>query len=149
MARVEAAGRGEGGGVGVGEAALDEAVGDEAAQVVGGLSLHPGGDFLGEEFEQEVGHRGVLEARGWQTGSGAGGQGGMRRSVSPRGRRSARLRAEPPGEVRVAMLRRRRGTLFSPYLEKYAIYLHAARASRLSGAGQCASSRSSRQIRRA
>ena len=42
--------------MGVGEAALDEAVGDEAAQVVGRLRLHPGGDFLGEEFEQEVGH---------------------------------------------------------------------------------------------
>ncbi len=53
----QAAGRGEGGGVGVGEAALDQAVGDEAAQVVGGLPLHPGGDFLGEEFEEEVGHR--------------------------------------------------------------------------------------------
>ena len=60
----QAARRREGGGVGVGEAALDEAVGDEAAQVVGGLPLHPGGDFLGEEFEQEVGHReGPLRAR--------------------------------------------------------------------------------------
>ena len=56
----EAAGRGEGGGVGVGEAALDEAVGDEAAQVLGRLPLHPGGDLLGEEFEQEVGHRGAF-----------------------------------------------------------------------------------------
>ncbi len=53
----------EGGGVGVGEAALDEAVGDEAAQVVGGAGLHPGGDFLGEEFEEEVGHFGFLWAR--------------------------------------------------------------------------------------
>ena len=52
----QAARRREGGGVGVGEAALDEAVGDEAAQVVGGAGLHPGGDFLGEEFEEEVGH---------------------------------------------------------------------------------------------
>ncbi len=40
----------------VGQAALDEAVGDEAAQVLGRLRLHPGGDFLGEEFEQQVGH---------------------------------------------------------------------------------------------
>ena len=53
----QAARRREGGGVGVGEAALDEAVGDEPAQVVGGLRLHPGGDFLGEELEQQVGHR--------------------------------------------------------------------------------------------
>ena len=53
----QAAGRGEGGGVGVGEAALDQAVGDEAAQVVGGARLHAGGDFLGEEFEQEIGHQ--------------------------------------------------------------------------------------------
>ena len=66
--------------MGVGEAALDEAVGDEAAQVLGRLRLHPGGDLLGEELEQEVGHRGVLGlARGWETGSGAGGQGGMLR----------------------------------------------------------------------
>ena len=56
----QAAGRGEGGGVGVGEAALDEAVGDEAAQVLGRLPLHPGGDLLGEELEQEVGHRGAF-----------------------------------------------------------------------------------------
>ena len=59
----EAAGGREGGGVGVGEAALDEAVGDEAAQVGGGLSLHPRGDFLGEELEQEVGHHGVQRFR--------------------------------------------------------------------------------------
>ena len=67
----QAARRGEGGGVGIGEAALDQAVGDEAAQVVGRLRLHAGGDFLGEEFEQEVGHRGASgERESGQTGSG-------------------------------------------------------------------------------
>ena len=53
----------EGGGVGVGEAALDQAIGDQAAQVVGGLCLHARGDFLGEEFEQQVGHQGVQRLR--------------------------------------------------------------------------------------
>ena len=84
----QAARRGEGGGVGVGEAALDQAVGDEAAQVVGRLPLHAGGDFLGEEFEQEVGHRGASGGADGQTGSGAGGQGGNARRLP-----SARLRA--------------------------------------------------------
>ena len=66
----QAARRGEGGGVGVGQAAGDEAVGDEALEVVGGPRLHPGRDFLGEELEQEVRHRSVLALalRAWKSG---------------------------------------------------------------------------------
>ncbi len=59
----EAAGRREGGGVGVGEAARDEAVGHEPAQVGRRLRLHPRGDFLGEKLEQQVRHHGVQRFR--------------------------------------------------------------------------------------
>ena len=52
----QAAGGGEGGGVGARQAALGEAVGDEAAQVLGGAGLHARRDLLREELEQEVGH---------------------------------------------------------------------------------------------
>ena len=38
------------------EAALDEGVRDQLAQVLGGAPLHAGGDFLGQKFEQEIGH---------------------------------------------------------------------------------------------
>ncbi len=40
----------------VGQAALDQRVGDEPLQVGRGLGLHAGGDFFGEQFEQKVGH---------------------------------------------------------------------------------------------
>ena len=39
------------------EAALDQRVGDELLQILGRLRLHARGDFLGEEFEQKIGHR--------------------------------------------------------------------------------------------
>ena len=98
----QAAGRGEGGGVGVGEAALDEAVGDEAAQVLGRLPLHAGGDFLGEEFEQEVGHRGA-------SGGGTGKpeavrevKGGMLSGLNGAGRSPASRPGACPGSDRPA-----------------------------------------------
>ena len=76
----QAAGRGEGGGVGVGEAALDEAVGDEAAQVLGRLSAASGRGFPRRRVRAGGrASRGLSVARGWETGSGAGGQGGMLR----------------------------------------------------------------------
>ncbi len=40
------------------QAGLDQLVGDELAQILGGARLHARGDFLGEEFDQEVGHGG-------------------------------------------------------------------------------------------
>jgi hypothetical protein len=53
--------------VGIGEASLDEAVGDEAAEVGRRLPLHPGGDLFGQEFEQEVGHgQSVNRALSWR-----------------------------------------------------------------------------------
>ncbi len=36
---------------------IDQAVGDELAQIVRRARLHAGGNFLGEQFEQKVGHR--------------------------------------------------------------------------------------------
>ena len=44
-------------GGGIGETGFDEAVGDHALQVVGGLRLHAGGNFLGKQFDQQVGHQ--------------------------------------------------------------------------------------------
>ncbi len=38
------------------EAAVDQRVGDEPAQILRRLALHARGDFLGEEFEKEIGH---------------------------------------------------------------------------------------------
>ena len=40
----------------VGQPAVHERVGDQPLQVGGRLPLHAGRDFLGEEFEQQVGH---------------------------------------------------------------------------------------------
>ena len=40
----------------VDEALLDQRPGDEPLQVGGGLRLHARGNFLGEQFEQEIGH---------------------------------------------------------------------------------------------
>ncbi len=42
------------------EAGRDQLVGDELAQILGGARLHARGDFLGEQFDQEVGHGGYL-----------------------------------------------------------------------------------------
>ena len=42
----------------VDEAGLHQSVGDELAQILGRARLHARGDFLGEEFDQEVGHGG-------------------------------------------------------------------------------------------
>ncbi len=38
------------------EAALHQGVGDELFQVLRRAALHAGGDFFGEEFEEEIGH---------------------------------------------------------------------------------------------
>ena len=43
----------------VDQAGLDKLVGDELAQILGRARLHARGDFLGEEFEQKVGHGGL------------------------------------------------------------------------------------------
>ena len=48
----------EGLGALVDEPGLDQPVGDELAQILGRARLHARGDFLGEEFEQKVGHQG-------------------------------------------------------------------------------------------
>ena len=89
----QAARRGEGGGVGIGEAALDQPVGDEPLQVRARLRLHAGGDFLGKEFEQEIGHYGV-SGRGWCGPLIGGGQGGVEgRRWSPDARAGRRGRA--------------------------------------------------------
>ncbi len=45
----------------IGQAAFEQSVGDELFQVGGRLGLHPGRDFLGEKFEQKVGHDGLSE----------------------------------------------------------------------------------------
>ncbi len=39
------------------EAALREGLHHQAFEVIGGLALHPGGDFFLEEFEEELGHQ--------------------------------------------------------------------------------------------
>ncbi len=41
---------------GGGQAGGGELFGEQAGEVGGGLRLHPCGDFLGAQFEQEVGH---------------------------------------------------------------------------------------------
>jgi hypothetical protein len=43
------------------EAALDQRVRDELAQVFGPPALHAGRNFLAEEFEQEIGHAQAVE----------------------------------------------------------------------------------------
>ena len=48
--------RGEGLGALVDQPGLDQPVGDELAQILGRARLHARGDFLGEQFEQKVGH---------------------------------------------------------------------------------------------
>ena len=48
--------RDEGLGALVDQPGLDQPVGDELAQVLGRARLHARGDFLGEQFEQKVGH---------------------------------------------------------------------------------------------
>ena len=49
--------RDEGLGALIDQAALDQRVGDELLQVLAGLALHARRDFLGEEFEQKIGHQ--------------------------------------------------------------------------------------------
>ena len=41
----------------VDEPGIDQPVGDELLQILRRARLHAGGDFLGEQFEQEIGHR--------------------------------------------------------------------------------------------
>ncbi len=55
----EAARRGEGARAGVCQARLDQPVGHRLLQVGGGLFLHAGGNFLGEELDQEIRHLGL------------------------------------------------------------------------------------------
>ena len=40
----------------IGEAGLDQPVGDQAAQVLRRLPLHARGNFLGEKLKQKIGH---------------------------------------------------------------------------------------------
>ena len=61
----------EGGGMGIGQTGLDQPVGHQALQVLGGAGLHPGGDFLGQKFDQQIGHHSVPCGGGGQP-SGAG-----------------------------------------------------------------------------
>ena len=49
----------EGGGVGVGQPGLDQTVRYQLLQIGGGAGLHACRDFLGEEFDQQIGHRWV------------------------------------------------------------------------------------------
>ena len=54
---VEAAGGGVGGCFAVAvQAGLGQLDGEQPREVVAGLGLHPRGNFLGAEFEEEVGH---------------------------------------------------------------------------------------------
>ena len=43
----------------IGEARLDQRIGDHLAQVVRRLLLHAGGDFLGKQFDQKFRHQGT------------------------------------------------------------------------------------------
>ena len=54
--------RREGLGALIDEPGLDQRIGDELAQILRRLPLHAGGNFFGEEFEEEVGHRSVRAA---------------------------------------------------------------------------------------
>jgi hypothetical protein len=65
-------GRGKGAGMGIGQTALDQTVGDQLAQILGGAALHARGDFLGEEFDQDIGHGGTLVYRAGCGGQSAG-----------------------------------------------------------------------------
>ena len=49
--------RGEGLGALIGEPGLDQPVGDQPAQILRRLPLHARGNFLGEKFEKQIGHR--------------------------------------------------------------------------------------------
>ena len=49
--------RGEGLGAFIDEAGIDQRLGDQLLQVLRRLPLHAGGNFLGEEFEQEIRHQ--------------------------------------------------------------------------------------------
>ncbi len=52
----EAARRGVHASAFIGEARINEAIGDHHAQIIRRLRLHAGGNFLGEEFKQEFRH---------------------------------------------------------------------------------------------
>ena len=41
----------------IGEARIDEAIGDHGLQIFRRLRLHAGGDFFGEKFDQEFRHQ--------------------------------------------------------------------------------------------
>ena len=43
----------------IGEAGLDQRVGDQCAQIIRRLLLHAGGDFFREKFEQKFRHQGT------------------------------------------------------------------------------------------
>jgi hypothetical protein len=49
--------RRKGAGALVEEAALDQRVGDELAQILGRAALHAGRDLLGKQFKQQIGHQ--------------------------------------------------------------------------------------------
>ncbi len=60
----QAARRHKGLGALIGEAGRHQPVGDHFPQIVGRARLHARGDFLGEQFEQEIGHVGQSLNRG-------------------------------------------------------------------------------------
>ncbi len=59
----QAAGAGMGLGSFIGEARFHQAIGDQCAQVFRRLRLHAGGDFFGEQFDQQFGHQALRVER--------------------------------------------------------------------------------------
>jgi hypothetical protein len=47
---------------GIGQPRLDKAVGHPLAQILRGACLHAGGDFLGKQFDEQIGHVSTLRA---------------------------------------------------------------------------------------
>ena len=55
---------GEGPGGGIGQPGLHQPVGDQPPEILAGAGLHAGGDFLGIQFDQKIGHHSVLPGGG-------------------------------------------------------------------------------------
>jgi len=43
-------------GTGIGQTSLNQTIGHKLFQILAGAGLHPGGDFFGEEFNQQIRH---------------------------------------------------------------------------------------------
>jgi hypothetical protein len=41
----------------IGQAGIDQAIGDQLAQIIGGFLLHAGGNFFGKQFEKKIRHQ--------------------------------------------------------------------------------------------